>query len=517
MRIYPLVIFLLFILFGYAAIINVPEDQPTIQTGINASANGDTVLVQPGTYLENINLCGKNILLTSLYSSTLDTTYISTTVIDGNSTGTVVTIDSGEGPDAILSGLTITNGYTEEDGAGIRIDGSEPTLDFLIVSNNTSLWSGAGIHCHESFISLTDSRISGNSAEGNGGGINLFESTLNLDNSIFTENQAEGYGGAAISTFQSYLYINNCSFRNNYADGGGGAILSDTQYIVNIKDSEICFNTSTYRGGGFMTYNCQAFLDGVTIHHNTADLGGAVYNFYSNVVILNCTIADNQAMQQGSAIGMEGGVGISLLNCIIYDNPGTSWSVEDGIYQAAYCDIENYGQYDFIEPLENVIDEDPLFMDHPTSEYYLRHNSPCHDTGIDSYVFYLNNYEVQLNIDEFSGEMPDMGAVEFYEVDFVNDDHIVQVTNELICYPNPFNPETNILFNLDKSQNIDLSIYNLKGQIIDILYSGFMPAGEHNFSWDGNNSKLNKVSSGIYLAVLKTQNQRSAAKLILLK
>lgn len=75
-----LLIFLMlfFAFYGlYATIINVPDDQPTIQAGIDASTNGDTVLVQPGTNYENINYNGKNITVASLFLTTQDTTYIS--------------------------------------------------------------------------------------------------------------------------------------------------------------------------------------------------------------------------------------------------------------------------------------------------------------------------------------------------------------------------------------------------------------------------------------------------------
>jgi hypothetical protein len=49
----------------FASTINVPADQPTIQSAINAASNGDTVVVAPGTYTENINFLGKAITVES--------------------------------------------------------------------------------------------------------------------------------------------------------------------------------------------------------------------------------------------------------------------------------------------------------------------------------------------------------------------------------------------------------------------------------------------------------------------
>ena len=82
----------------------------TIQTAIDSSSDGDTVLVQAGTYVENINFNGKNIVVGSLYLTTQDTSYISSTIIDGNQSGSVVKFVSGEDTTAVLTGLTITNG-----------------------------------------------------------------------------------------------------------------------------------------------------------------------------------------------------------------------------------------------------------------------------------------------------------------------------------------------------------------------------------------------------------------------
>ena len=140
MKIKMIVLFFVFVLSLSATIINIPADQPTIQDGINISVHGDTILVQPGTYYENINYNGKKITVASLFLTIQDTSYISQTVIDGNQNGSVVTFESEEEIDilTLLCGFTITNGFADN-GGGINITNSSPTIsNCRIFENNLS-------------------------------------------------------------------------------------------------------------------------------------------------------------------------------------------------------------------------------------------------------------------------------------------------------------------------------------------------------------------------------------------
>ena len=122
------ILFSLFVCVLNATTINIPTDYSTIQAGINAATNGDTVLVQIGTYIENINFNGKNITVASQYLTTQDTSYISQTVIDGNSSGSVVTFESGEDSTAIIIGFTLNNGRSRK-GGGIECSSSSQSLE----------------------------------------------------------------------------------------------------------------------------------------------------------------------------------------------------------------------------------------------------------------------------------------------------------------------------------------------------------------------------------------------------
>ncbi len=149
--------FLIFILLSvlpinaFAADIHVPSQYTTIQDAIDAAQDGDTIIVQPGIYTENINYGGKAIVLTS--TDPLDPSVVSSTIIDGNQNGSVVTFDSSETSGSVLSGFTIRGGNGtlidgKHYGGGIYIGkGCTPTIRHNNIIGNTADIGGA-IYVH---------------------------------------------------------------------------------------------------------------------------------------------------------------------------------------------------------------------------------------------------------------------------------------------------------------------------------------------------------------------------------
>ena len=135
-----------------AAIIDIPYDFPSIQEGIDVCEDGDTVIVQPGIYYENINFNGHNIVLGSLFLITDDDVYISSTVIDGSRSGSVITFENDEDSTAVITGFTIRHGATH-DGGGIYCVNSNPTISANIIIRNNAIGGihtsgkGGGIFC----------------------------------------------------------------------------------------------------------------------------------------------------------------------------------------------------------------------------------------------------------------------------------------------------------------------------------------------------------------------------------
>ena len=290
----------------------------TIQHGINCSADTDTVLVQPGTYVENINYNGKLITIGSLFLTTQDTTYISSTIIDGNNSDRVVTFENGENSSAVLCGFTITNGFAEH-GGGIHCYYSSPSLENVTISGNSASPRGGGIHCYYSSPSLENVTISGNSAI-NGGGICCDETSPSLKNVTITGNSASNRGGGIYCEGEySYLSLENVTITGNSASNGGGIY--------------------------FFWYSCSS-LENVTISGNTA--GG-----------IHCEWECNP----------------SLINSILWNNLPSEISIVNSSVNATYSDIEGgwVGT--------GNIDRDPLFVDPGNNKYYLFYNSPCVDVG----------------------------------------------------------------------------------------------------------------------------------------
>jgi len=84
-------------------------------------------------------------------------------------------------------------------------------------------------------------------------------------------------------------------------------------------------------------------------------------------------------------------------------------------------------------------------------------------------------------------------------------------------YPNPFNPTTIIKFSTTVStENVELVIYNLKGQKVQTLVNETIPAGEHSVFWNGKDEYGNSVSSGLYFYKLIINNKTEAVKKCLL-
>jgi hypothetical protein len=101
-----------------------------------------------------------------------------------------------------------------------------------------------------------------------------------------------------------------------------------------------------------------------------------------------------------------------------------------------------------------------------------------------------------------------------------NDDNIQSsepIDFGLSNYPNPFNPTTNIVFITPSYGNLKLSVFNIKGQRVNMLYDGLVSKGHHSIVWHGLDDRGTAVSSGIYYVRVEMNGMSQTHKMILIK
>lgn len=104
-----------------------------------------------------------------------------------------------------------------------------------------------------------------------------------------------------------------------------------------------------------------------------------------------------------------------------------------------------------------------------------------------------------------------------YETEEPLEEEIVPVNVTLSNYPNPFNPTTTISFSLPEDGDVELSIYNVKGQKVRTLTNEFFVKGLHSIEWNGKDTNNKSVSSGIYFYKISADKETAMKKMLLLK
>ena len=336
--------------------IHVPADQPTIQDGIGAAQAGDTVLVAPGTYNEQIDLLGKAITLRSTGGA-------SNTIIDSEGRddwpdfpfGPVVRMINTEGASTVIEGFTITGGETDGIGSagycGVWCDGLTPTL--------------------------RDCRITGNSG-GLGGGVT---GSPTLERCEITGNDSLPYGdGGGV---RGAPIMRDCVVSNNRSGGVGGGI-----YVTGPCVIEDCIIQENIAGNGFDGYTGggvfgPADLIGCVITGNSAHhflSGGPPDEVGSGVdganSIRRCTIANN-FVANSAGLPIQPGGGVRNVATIV---DSIIWSNEDNEFAASSTPNVTYSTVMGGYPGTGNSSADPMFLNAAAGDF-LQLGSPAIDAG----------------------------------------------------------------------------------------------------------------------------------------
>ena len=191
----------------------------------------------------------------------------------------VVTAD-GVGSTAILDGFTINGGNAngaipDNNGGGLYLESSSPTLTNLVISGNSSEFGG-GMYANAGTPDVSNVEFTGNYAVSFGGGLYLESSNAVIQMALFRDNEAQFYGGGIHNNLSSPLLENVTISTNTSAYGGG---------MTNVNQSNPSLLNVTITGN-------------TTADYTGTEGGGAMYNQYScTPVIRNSIIWGNDSVQ----------------------------------------------------------------------------------------------------------------------------------------------------------------------------------------------------------------------------
>ena len=432
---------LLFVLLAPTAsaqsTINVPANAPTIQAGINAASNGDTVLVSPGTYVENIDFMGKAITVTSSGGAAV-------TTIDGGQKGIVVNFANNETRASVINGFTITDDappaptQVSFDADGIFVGGANPTIANNIVTNNR----GYGIEVYFGSAYISGNTISNTGTAGDpsqdfgcdyddGDGI-FIQGTSNasLDPPVVDHNTVEqnvGHclgGGIGLDAAPGSTIISNNIIANNQSLGYGGGVFVDNG-SASLYQNLIYDNVSGVAGGG-VYLSIPSEEDGASGPLNVFLTNNTIYG---NTITVNPLIGD--AWIDGSQVALPGYVSqVGFFNNLIIANDSYSalacWATYQYLSAAppvvVNSDVINSGGPAYggwcTSPADTTgnISADPKFKNPSGSDFHLQTGSPAIDTGFNAAPGLLaidldGNPRIQ-NATDASEPIVDIGAYE---------------------------------------------------------------------------------------------------------
>jgi subtilisin family serine protease len=346
----------------------------SIQEAIDKTFTEDTIVVLPGIYTgegnRDIDFDGRGITVQSEEGP-------DSCIIDCEAKGRGFHLNSGEGANSIVDGITITNGYSFTYGGGIYIAECNPTIrncNFIAnsadygggISNNLSTATvtncmfvgnsareGGGMHNTASSPTVIDCTFNNNSATNDGGGMCSQSSSTTVINCNFNGNLSRSWGGGMLNSRGSHSII-NCTFYRNTASQGAGMYNNSGSTMIDICNFT---GNSAWRGGGMLNSGEITIRDCVFSGNSSRDDGGGMYNYPSILFISNCTFTGNVSHKDGGGMYNSPGRSPTVTNCIFSNNSALNSSEIFGAAKVTYSNIQGSLSG------EGNIDVDPLFAD----------------------------------------------------------------------------------------------------------------------------------------------------------
>jgi hypothetical protein len=341
-----------------------------------------------------------------------------------------------------------------------------------------------------------------------------------LKNVIFDGNQ----GNYTFSIRNCEIYAENLIVRNN-----GPYLESTNDYMGWLHVGNSLKGYYNYYDITKMTFvNCH-FYDNYALGSHGAT-NSLMIGEVLDVKLINCTFADNQSEPMGSAIVFNKyNSTLEIDNCIFYNNGDNlaanieyetnTLIVRNSLFPeseiASFQSLSNIVDVNVDE--ESVIFGNPQFIDDEENPHHLSNLSPAVNTGTTAYPegFVFPEYCLDGNDRVIAGEI-DMGC---YESSFTiaSEDEMGTLKFSSSNYPNPFNPTTTISFSLPTETNVELAVYNIRGQKVKDLAKESFDKGQHNITWNGKDNNEKPVATGVYFYKLKADKKVINRKMLLVK
>jgi hypothetical protein len=338
-----------------------------------------------------------------------------------------------------------------------------------------------------------------------------------VDNMI-CYNSAGNAGGAIYCLRSPVIIRNNLIVENHSGNVGGGISCGEADPII--RGNTIMGNSVTgyqySRGGGIYLWDSNPFIESNVVIANSADsMGGGIICISSSPVIANTVLYGNVSSVGGGIFGRTSSYP-EVANCIFWADSaivGSELEFDDSSDPLiTYSNIQGGWEG------EGNIDIDPLFRDPENGDFHLMstecgdpYDSPCIDAGSPAILDSL--LDCSWGLGTILSDMGAYGGGDSTTVG-IDDDDVYPPDRLLLMQncPNPFNATTIIRYTLPQEGDVGLSIYNILGQRVAILFEGFQQAGEHAVIWGASD-----YASGVYFARLETAEKSTHIKMVLLK
>ncbi|HVP37070.1 MAG TPA: cohesin domain-containing protein [Terriglobales bacterium] len=321
---------------------------------------------------------------------------------------------------------------------------------------------------------------------------------------------------------------------------------TDNTFNFALGETPISQNEIDYRDGGIYIKGFTKLLGDINLNGIPYEIGDAV--LFSKFLMDPIKYAFNQQQQLNSDINEDGfcctlADFIALLNHILEGgNPALAKLVPQAD-KGRLIQIKNSSEIEMLIDSKVPVAGAMLVIKHPgldLGEPILSSEAGGmtllkKDTAgeLKLLIYSLNNRYVEsgqrklLTVPVINGNGNILMDKAFFSDDFGN---LVEATislekNEEVPerfglsqnYPNPFNPETNISFSLPQESQVNLKIYNIKGQLVKVLADAKLSAGVHSLIWNGKDESGNDVSSGIYFYKLNAGVFSETRKMVKVK